>query len=93
LACAAALDIGRNHVNIITSTDLPPDLDNVIQAVRNNLIHLSGDAMRQEVSRDSSGHPILLEAFLKDNNRVFDAIWTIGEAINGIYEKIANGTL
>lgn len=89
----AALDIGRNRLNIFTSVDLPPDLDKPIQAVRNNLIHLSENSLEDNVTIDSAGRDIKLKDFLEDRNRVFDTICTIGDAINKIYNKIANGIL
>ena len=84
----AALDIGRNHENIIQPIDLPPDIDRMIQTVRNNLIHLSGTAMTTEVQPG-----ITLAAFLKDKNRVFDSVCTMGDTIGVIYKKLATGTL
>jgi hypothetical protein len=89
----AAIDIGRNHANILTPADLPPDLDNVIKAVRNNLIHLSGSALNENVATDNTGHSITLNAFIKSKNRVFDAVCTIGDTINEMYTRLANGTL
>jgi hypothetical protein len=89
----AALNISRNHASFLFQTDLPDDLDAAIQAVRNNLIHLSGNAMSEVVETDSQGQAITLELFLKNKNKVFDAVCTIGDAINKIYERIANGTL
>lgn len=89
----AALDIGRNHLTIITPLDIPEDLDNPIKAVRNNLIHLSGTSMLEVVQQDSNGNNITLSDFLSNKNRVFDAICTIGSSINTIYNRIANGTL
>lgn len=84
----AALDIGRNHENIIQPIDLPPDLDRMIQTVRNNLIHLSGAAMAMEVQPGIS-----LGDFLRNKNRVFDSVCTIGDTIGVIYKKLASGTL
>jgi len=89
----AALDIGRNLLNIITPIDIPEDLDTPIQAVRNNLIHLSGNSMTQVVQQDANGNDVTLADFLNNKNRVFDAICSIGGSINTIYNKIADGTL
>lgn len=88
-----AIDISRNQAAILTPIDLPEDLDGAIQSVRNNLIHLSGNAMNEQVDVDLAGAPITLGDFLKDKNKVFDAICTIGDAINKIYERISAGTL
>lgn len=87
----AAIDISRNHANILTDIDLPSDLDDVIQAVRNNLIHLSNAALQQNVTTSSGVST--LENFIRDKNKVSDTIFTIGETINSIYTKLTNGTL
>ncbi|KAA0126307.1 hypothetical protein FY557_17905 [Chryseobacterium sp. SN22] len=89
----AAINIGRNLLGIITPIDIPEDLDRPIQAVRNNLIHLSGNSMSEIVQQDTVGNDITLKEFLIDRNRVFDAICTIGNAINILYNRIASGTL
>jgi hypothetical protein len=89
----SALDIGRNHLNIITPIDIPEDLDKPIQQVRNNLIHLSGASMSEVVQQDPYGNDVTLASFLNNKNQVFDAICTIGSSINTIYNKRANGTL
>ncbi len=89
----AAINISRNQANILAPTDLPPDLDKVIQAVRNNLIHLSGSAMNEEVTKNHLNESISLGDFLKNKNRVFDAVCTIGETINIIFNRISSETL
>ena len=89
----AAIQIGRNHAAIISPTDLPEDLDQPIQAVRNNLIHLSGAALDEVVLVDNSGNNVSLRSFLDNKNRVFDAVCSIGDAINSVYNRIASGTL
>jgi len=89
----AAINIGRNLLGIITPIDIPEDLDRPIQAVRNNLIHLSGNSMSEVVQQDTIGNDITLKEFLIDRNRVFDAVCTIGNSINMLYNRIADGTL
>jgi len=89
----AAINISRNQAAILTPIDLPEDLDGAIQSVRNNLIHLSGNAMNEEVDFDLNGAPITLGDFLRSSNKVFDAVCTIGDTVNKIYERIAAGTL
>ncbi len=89
----AAINISRNRANILNATDLPLDLDGVIQAVRNNLIHLSGTAMDKEVTRNPLNERVTLGEFLGNKNRVFDAVCTIGETINNIYDRIASDNL
>ena len=87
-----AIRVSRKE-NILNTLDLPPDLDGVILALRNNLIHLSNDAMAQEVMKTYSGESVSLREFLSDKNKVFDAILALGETINTIYEKIAENRL
>ncbi|MBL3547329.1 hypothetical protein [Chryseobacterium sp. KMC2] len=89
----AAINIGRNLLGIITPIDIPEDLDRPIQAVRNNLIHLSGNSMSEVVQQDTVGNDITLKEFLIDRNRVFDAVCTIGNSINMLYNRIADRTL
>jgi uncharacterized protein (DUF1778 family) len=89
----AAIHIGRKHAGIISPTDLPEDLDQPIQAVRNNLIHLSGTALDGIVLVDVNGKDVSLRSFLDNKNRVFDAVCSVGDAINKIYNRIANKTL
>jgi len=88
----AALTYMRNN-NLINEIDLPIDLDKPIQAVRNNLIHLSGDSLDIEVAKDLYNNPIFLKDFLKNENRVLDTIWSISNTINILYMKIANNTI
>lgn len=46
-----ALSIARDIEGVITPSDLPIDVDDVIKAVRNNLIHLSSDLMDVELPK------------------------------------------
>ncbi|CAM3131901.1 hypothetical protein [Flavobacterium frigoris] len=87
----AAIRIARNHANFLTDLDLPSDTDNVIQTVRNNLIHLSTNALLEQVTTSSG--TISLGEYLKDKNKVSDAIISISEAINSIYNRLSNNTL
>lgn len=87
----AAINIARNHANFLTDLDLPSDSDNVIQTVRNNLIHLSNNALLENVSTSSG--TITLGDFIKDKNKVSDTILSITEAINSIYIRLSNNTL
>lgn len=84
-----ALDIARNQENILTNAILPEDQDEVIQTVRNNLIHLSGAALTNNIS--SIG--ISLNDYASNESRVFDSLWSICETIDDLYGKIATGTL
>lgn len=87
----AAIRIARHHANFLTDLDLPSDTDNVIQTVRNNLIHLSSNALLENVNTSSG--TITLGDYLKDKNKVSDAIISISEAINSIYNRLSNRIL
>ncbi|WP_175636470.1 hypothetical protein [Pedobacter ghigonis] len=71
------------------SSILAEDTDEVIKQVRNNLIHLSGDALTNNITAVG----MTLEAFSQDQSRVFDTVWSICGATEILYTKIANGTL
>jgi hypothetical protein len=93
----AALNIARNIENLITPEDLPPDFDNVIQVVRNNLIHLSRDALNTHLpefdGRSVSGH-FTLKEFLNTPEMVFDLLTNIPVFANEQYQKLRqNGHL
>lgn len=47
----AALEIARNREGCVTPEDLAEDFDKVLQAVRNNLVHLSGEALNTPLSQ------------------------------------------
>lgn len=86
-----ALSVARDitKANILDVSILPDDTDGVIQQVRNNLIHLSGDAMTSPIAAVG----ISLEDFASDQAKVFDTIWSICGAIEKLYSKIADGTI
>jgi hypothetical protein len=93
----AALNIARNTESLITPEDLPPDFDNVIQVVRNNLIHLSGEALNTHLPefdrRSVSGH-FTLKEFLNTPEMVFDLLTNIPVFANEQYQKLRqNGHL
>tara|TARA_R110002049_G_scaffold13868_1_gene59803 strand:- start:3609 stop:4742 length:1134 start_codon:yes stop_codon:yes gene_type:complete len=87
----AALRVARdvNAANILDATVLATDIDDVIQQVRNNLIHLSGDAITNTIAAVGMS----LEDFASDQARVFDTISSISDAIDKLYSKIADGTI
>lgn len=87
----AALRVARDvhGANILDATVLATDIDDVIQQVRNNLIHLSGDAITNTIAAVGMS----LEDFASDQARVFDTISSIADAIDKLYSKIADGTI
>lgn len=86
-----ALRVARdiNEANILDVNILPTDIDDVIQQVRNNLIHLSGNAMTNMISTINMS----LADFASDQARVFDTIASICDAIDLLYSKIADGSI
>jgi hypothetical protein len=80
-----ALDLSRNKENLLTPYDLPLDLDEVILAVRNNLIHLSGDALTTHLTMIDAQGDFTLGDFLDNDQMVFDLIVDIPRVINQLY--------
>lgn len=78
-----ALNVARS-INVIDPFMFPEDLDRPIQAVRNNLIHLSGAAMNEVVLSRPSGD-ITLQEFINSDGKVFDALNSIILLIDELY--------
>ncbi|MCU5303201.1 hypothetical protein OCE40_15040 [Bacillus toyonensis] len=76
-----ALNIARTREGFLTPAILPLDVDEVIQKVRNNLIHLSGDSLQAELP--SLG--ITLKEFLNDERKVYSLMTRVPRFINGQY--------
>jgi hypothetical protein len=86
-----ALDIARNRESVITEEDLTPDFDDVIQAVRNNLIHLSGDTLNTHLPAYDSltpGREYTLRDFLSSPDMVFDLVFNVPQFVNEQYLKL-----
>lgn len=81
-----AFRIARRN-NIILPSELPLDFDEIIAAIRNNVIHLSRSALGRTVP-SSSSQLLTLEMFLEDPVKVYDLITTVPEFINGQYNKL-----
>jgi hypothetical protein len=79
-----ALDILRNALGILTPADLPREFDEVFMAIRNNLIHLSGESLNKEIE----GLNISLRDFLNDDNKVFNLVTRIPYFINEQYIRL-----
>ncbi|MGF6732784.1 hypothetical protein OKW50_004929 [Paraburkholderia youngii] len=93
----AALDIARNQEACVSPEDLPQDFDKVLQAVRNNLVHLSGAALNTPLSQfdrlKASGH-FTLGDFVENEKLVHDFIVTIPRFVTAQYVKLRQqGTL
>lgn len=82
----AALKIAREDENIIQNHMFPLDLDPPVKAVRNNLIHLSGDAMNEQVLEGKT-----LREFIASTDLVFDTISSISTLIEDLYLRISKG--
>lgn len=84
-----ALAVARNTERILDGAILPTDTDEVIKCVRNNLIHLSGDAL----STIMPPYGETLGNFVLDENKVYDLLRSICNTIDDLYLKIKNNTL
>jgi hypothetical protein len=83
-----ALDIARNQEGFLTPIDLPTDFDEVIQLVRNNLIHLSGEALTTSLNAvDPTGNTSLGD-FLEDREMIYDLVVNVPRFINTQYIEL-----
>ncbi|WJN58895.1 hypothetical protein [Pseudomonas sp. SO81] len=91
----AALDIARNQVACVTAEDLALDFDEVLQAVRNNLVHLSGVALDTPLPRfDVIKSGFSLRDFLMEDLLVQDFVAAISRFVTVQYVKLrSSGTL
>jgi hypothetical protein len=86
-----ALDKARNIERIITNDDLPEDIDVVIKAVRDNLVHFSSNNLDEVLIDFAWRSPtgvFKLRDFLNDKELVFDLITGIPEFVNAQYVKL-----
>jgi hypothetical protein len=86
-----ALGIARNVERIITPLDLPTDVDEVLKAVRNNLIHLSSESMHTELPQYaymSSSGQFTIADFVAKQELVFDLVTDIPRFVNEQYVKL-----
>ncbi|MBK9209296.1 MAG: hypothetical protein IPL71_13730 [Anaerolineales bacterium] len=86
-----ALRIARSVEGVVTPLDLPIDVDDVVKAVRNNLIHLSSDSMDVELPKFASLNPngkFTVKDFIDKPNLVFDFVIDIPRFVNEQYVKL-----
>lgn len=86
-----ALTIARNREGLIGPEDLTPDFDSVVQTVRNNLIHLSGDALSTPLPEFASltvDRHFTLQDFLQADDLVYDLVTNVADFVNGQYVKL-----
>lgn len=90
-----ALDIARNKVACVTAADLALDFDEVLQAVRNNLVHLSGAALDTPLQRyDFLKSRFTLRDFLLDDLLVQDFVAAMSRFVTAQYVELRrSGTL
>jgi hypothetical protein len=75
----------------LTPAHLPLDFDSVLKAVRNNLIHLSGDALAtplQEFDDQLAGGGFTLRHFLEREDMLLDFVTTIPRFVNEQYLQL-----
>ena len=73
----------------ITGADLAVDLDEVLQAIRNNLVHLSGDALSTPLPRYDFLKPgFALRDFLEDERLVHDFVTAIPRFVTSQYVRL-----
>lgn len=86
-----ALQIAREIEHMIDHVDLPLDVDEVLKAIRNNLIHFSSDSLDIELVRYATYSPagrFTLGDFLKNSQMIFDLITEIPQFVNDQYVKL-----
>jgi hypothetical protein len=83
-----ALEIARNKEKIIMPKDLPPDMDEILKAVRNNLIHLSNESLETDLTKFKTLSVETVREFVEDEELVIDLISDIPEFINDQYVKL-----
>lgn len=84
----AALRVIRYSEDLVSLVELPLDFEEVLTVVRNNLIHLSGEAMEKPLTMMDPSGDYKLKDFLDDDEAVFDFITSIPDFINGQYMKL-----
>jgi len=88
-----ALDNARNVESFLTPADLPNDLDAVIKPIRNNLVHLSGDAFATALPYLNNHNGIqnfTLGDFINDPLLVHDILLSVSVFIDRIYIDLRN---
>lgn len=86
-----ALNIARNVERFITPGTLLEDFDEVIKVIRNNLVHLSGDALNTPLPMFNDRSPtnlFTLQNFLDDDELVYDFIRNVPRFIREQYNDL-----
>ncbi|GHO98795.1 hypothetical protein KSF_088430 [Reticulibacter mediterranei] len=91
-----ALEIARHKEKFLDPTILPEEFDGVIRLVRNNLVHLSGEALNTHLRmfdyRSAEKH-YTLQNFLSDQELVFDFIRNVPRFITDPYNKLCRNNI
>lgn len=83
-----ALEIARVREGFLTPAILTEDFDDVIQVVRNNLIHLSGEALSKPLyTFDPSGN-YTLKDFISEQNAIYDFISVVCRFVSEQYIEL-----
>ncbi len=83
-----ALKYAREDEKIISTTDLPSDIDDVLKVVRNNLVHLSSEALDTVLPRYaqySATGQFTLRDFISRPDMVYDLVANIPSFIQEQY--------
>jgi hypothetical protein len=86
-----ALNIARNVERFINPRVLLEDFDEVISVIRNNLVHLSGDALNTPLPMFNYRSPtntFTLQNFLEDDELVYDFVTNVPRFISGQYNDL-----
>lgn len=84
----AALQTARNVENFLAPADLPDDLDAVIKPIRNNLVHLSGQAFATPLPYLNNHNGVAnftLGEFVKDPLLVHDLLQSVSIFVEKMY--------
>jgi hypothetical protein len=84
-----ALDIARKKEGFLTPDLLPTDFDEVIKIVRNNLIHLSSEALNTPLNNLDPTGEFNLGTFIERADCVYDLLRNISIFINEQYIQLA----
>ncbi|MGV3526289.1 MAG: hypothetical protein ACO1RX_18870 [Candidatus Sericytochromatia bacterium] len=86
-----ALQIARVVEQVVDASDLPLDVDEVLKALRNNLVHFSGNSLDTVLTRYAHFSPtgvFTLKDFVEQNNMVLDFIVDTPAFIDSQYIKL-----
>ena len=86
-----ALKFAREVEKVITTSDLPDDVDDVLKAVRNSLVHLSGNSLDEKLPRYNNlktTGDFTLRDFIDNPNMVYGFMTEIPEFIDREYVKL-----